>query len=258
MTFIDYEIKNRIGTIWLNRPEKRNALNQETVLELNKVFCELENSHDVKIIVLRGKGKVFCAGADLEYIKQLEKFSYEENLKDSKILMKLFKSIYNSSKITVSVVQGAALAGGCGLAAICDFCFAEENAKFGYTEARIGFIPALVMAFLPERVGIAKAKELMLDATIFMAQEAKYLGLISDYYSENVLEDKLSEKLNHWLENISQNSVSAIKELLSEIENLEVNKSLEIAAEFNAKARSNEDCKKGIAAFLNKEKIKWK
>ena len=148
MALVEYEAKDRIGFLTLNRPTKRNALNHELVTELLLGFQKAASDDSVKVIVLRANGETFCAGADLVYLQQMQKFSYEENLSDSLQLKELFLQIYTSKKVVIAQVQGAALAGGCGLITVCDFVFAVPEAKFGYTEVKIGFVPAIVMVFL--------------------------------------------------------------------------------------------------------------
>jgi len=158
MNFITYHCEERIGTITINRPEKRNALNFEIVQELKIALEMAANDADCKVIVLRAEGKAFCAGADLEYIQTLQNNTFEENLQDSGHLRELFQQIYLHEKVIIAQIQGHALAGGCGLASVCDFSFAVPEAKFGYTEVKIGFVPAIVMVFLIRKIGEAKAR----------------------------------------------------------------------------------------------------
>src|SRR5262249_42264171 len=145
MDLVLYEVNDRIGFITLNRPEKRNALSFELVSALKEVFSKAEEDPAVKVVVLRANGEAFCAGGDLAYLQQLQKFSFEENLADSNHLKTLFLKIYQLKKIVIAQVQGHALAGGCGLATVCDFVIAVPEARFGYTEVKIGFVPALVL-----------------------------------------------------------------------------------------------------------------
>jgi methylglutaconyl-CoA hydratase len=144
MSLVIYTVKDRVGYITMNRPEKRNALSHELVMELTHAFDTAENDLSVKVIVLKAQGDAFCAGADLAYLQQLQNYSFEQNLEDSRQLKNLFLKIYQLKKVVIAQVQGHALAGGCGLATVCDFTFAVPEAKLGYTEVKIGFIPALV------------------------------------------------------------------------------------------------------------------
>ena len=158
MSSILYDIANRVATITLNRPEKRNALNAELVRELSEALSRAESDESVRAIILKATGNTFCSGADLEQLKAMQTNSFEENVADSNRLKELFKKIYTLKKIVIAQVEGFALAGGCGLATVCDFTFCTPESKFGYTEARIGFVPAIVMVFLIRKLGEKKAE----------------------------------------------------------------------------------------------------
>lgn len=257
MKFIHYSVNNRIGIITLNRPEKRNALSYELVAELKEAFTKAELDDQVKVIVLKANGEAFCSGADLEYLQQLQKFSYEENLNDSNHLKELFLKIYTHSKIVIAQVQGHALAGGCGLATVCDFVFAVPDAKFGYTEVKIGFIPALVMVFLLRKIGEGNAKELLLSGDLFSAESVKQMGLINQVIAPEKLEIEVEAFAKKIVESNSAQAMKLTKQMISKVQSLSVEDALQYAAEMNAHARSTDDCRRGIAAFLNKEKIRW-
>lgn len=252
-----YEVKDRVGYITLNRPEKRNALNFDFVNEIKSAFANAENDASCKVIVIRSNGEAFCAGADLGYLQQLQNNTHEENLADSKNLMELYRMIYLSKKVVISLVKGPALAGGCGLATVCDFCFATPTSTFGYTEAKIGFIPAIVMVFLVRKLGEQKAKQLLLTGDIIDAETAFDMDLINYLVDESLIDDEVQKFANKLCKYSSAQSLAYIKEMLSEVQHLNLDEGLNYAAEMNAKARTTEDCKKGIAAFLNKEKITW-
>ena len=152
MKYVKYSVLDRIAFITLDRAEKRNALSYDLVTELKSAFADAENDDAVKVIVLKANGEAFSAGADLEYLQQLQSFSYEQNFNDSNHLKELFLQIYSLKKVVIAQIQGHAIAGGCGLAAVCDFSFATPESKFGYTEVKIGFIPAIVMVFLIRKI----------------------------------------------------------------------------------------------------------
>ncbi len=252
-----YEVKNRIAYITLNRPEKRNAMSHEMVSELMAAFTNAERDESVKVVVLRANGSSFCAGADLAYLQQLQKFTYSQNLEDSNHLKGLFLKIYTLSKVVVAQVQGHALAGGCGLATVCDFSFSVPEAKFGYTEVRIGFIPALVKVFLIRKIGEGKARELLLTGDLVDAEKAKDLGLINYVVAADKLESAVEEFAQRLIAQNSAQSMAFTKRMICEVQGKGLEDALKYAAEMNAKARASEDCQKGIAAFLNKEKIEW-
>jgi methylglutaconyl-CoA hydratase len=257
MEFVKYEVKQRIGYITLSRIEKRNALNGQVVSELKTAFVNAEKDVQAKILVLRAEGEVFCAGADLEYLQQLQQNSYEENLKDSTNLMELFKLIYNLKKVVIAQVNGHAIAGGAGLVSVCDFSFSVPNANYGYTEVKIGFIPAIVMIFLLRKIGETKTKEILLSGNTFSALEAKEIGLINYIEENNKLDAAVFEFAQKLCSSNSATSMELTKKMIGEVQPMELETALNYAAQANAQARGTEDCKKGIAAFLNKEKIQW-
>ncbi len=257
MNFVNYTVKDRICTITLNRPEKRNALNEQVVSELKLAFQQAAEDKDAKVIVLAAKGEAFCAGADLAYLQQLQQNTFEENLADSNHLKELFQTIYTHPKVVIAKIQGHAIAGGCGLATVCDFSFSVEEAQFGYTEVRIGFIPAIVKVFLLRKIGEGKAKELLLSGDLISADEAKAFGLINHVVKEGELDETVSEFARKLVKKNSGQSMQFTKQMIAHVQELKLEDGLNYAAEQNAKARASEDCQKGIAAFLNKEKPSW-
>ena len=187
----------------------------------------------------------------------MQQNTFEENLADSSQLKELFEIIYTHPKIIIAQVEGAAIAGGCGLATVCDFTFAVTEAKFGYTEVKIGFVPAIVMIFLLRKIGEAKAKELLLTGKLFDATQAYQFGVVNAVYSKEEIATKVKEFATSLCNDASAQSLSLTKEMIGKVQELPSKEALNYAAEMNAKARSTEDCKKGIAAFLNKENLKW-
>lgn len=259
MEFVQTHIDNRIGYITLNRPEKRNALNFQFVSELKESFKMFSADDNVKVIVLKAEGGVFCAGADLDYLQQLQNNTYEENLVDSTHLMELYKLIYTLDKVVIAQVNGHALAGGCGLVSVCDFAFSVPEASFGYTESRIGFIPAIVMTFLVRKIGESNARHMLLSGNVIKSQDALNFGIIHSIVDsdEKELTETVKEFAEHLIIHNSSMSMKLTKEMLAKIQDLPLDKALNYAAEMNAQARNSEDCKRGIASFLNKENIKW-
>lgn len=257
MTYIDWNVTDRIGYITINRPDKRNALNQQVVAELKHAFAEAKANADCKVVVLQSSSDTFCAGADLQYLQSLQTNTRAENVADSTHLMELFQTIYTFPKIVISMVNGPAIAGGCGLATVTDYCFASETSTFGYTEVRIGFVPAIVMVFLLRKIGEGRAKEILLSGEVFNAKRALDLGLINAVVDPENLEAFTTDFAKNMVKKTSSQSVSVIKEMIAEIPEMDLNEALKYAAEMNATMREKEDCKKGISAFLNKEKISW-
>lgn len=257
MKLVDYKVQERIGVITLNRPEKRNALSHELVADIKEALDKAEKDDLVKVIILKANGEAFCAGADLTYLQQLQKFTYEENLQDSNHLKELFLKIYTHPKMVIAQVQGHALAGGCGLATVCDFSYTVPEAKFGYTEVKIGFIPALVAVFLLRKIGEARSKELLLGGELLSAEQAVQIGLVNKVVPAEKLENEVLAFAKKLTEGNSGQSMKLTKQMIAQVQSLPLNEALNYAAEMNAKARSTEDCKRGIAAFLNKEKLTW-
>ncbi|MBM3400248.1 MAG: enoyl-CoA hydratase/isomerase family protein [Bacteroidetes bacterium] len=257
MELVITEIKNRVGYVVLNRPEKRNALSPQLVGELTAAIQNLLHDDAVNVIVLKSADKPFCAGAALEYLQELRHFSREENLADSRRLRDLFDLIHRGNKVFISQVEGPALAGGCGLATLCDFCYATPEATFGYTESKIGFVPALVAVYLQYRIAGHHMRELLLTGKVIAAEEAHALGLVNKVVSDDHIAQEVSAFAEQLCDTVSGGSVSYIKQLLRKLPGMHMDEALEYAASLNAEVRSSADCVKGIDSFLNKEKIKW-
>ncbi|KOF02747.1 methylglutaconyl-CoA hydratase [Roseivirga seohaensis subsp. aquiponti] len=257
MTLVKYQVANRVATITLNRPEKRNALNAEMVTQLKQAFTQAEEDENAKVIVLDAAGDSFCAGADLAYLQQLQNNTFEENLADSNHLKELFLQIYQHPKVVIAKIQGHAIAGGCGLATVCDFSFTVPEAKFGYTEVRIGFIPAIVKVFLLRKIGEGKAKSLLLTGELIPAELAESMGLVNTVVEAIDLDMEVANFAQMLVQKNSGQSMAFTKQMIAAVQSMDVEEGLNYAAEMNAKARASEDCQKGIAAFLNKEKIVW-
>jgi len=248
--------KENILIITLNRPEKRNALNSLLISELYEILRDARENKQIHGIILTGAGKAFCAGADLAYLETLLSKKYDEHLKDSKQLMEMYYELYTYSKPTLALVNGPALAGGCGLVTVCDFAFATTEAKFGYPEVKIGFVAALVSIFLVQAVGYRRAKELLLTGNLIDATKAKELGLINDIVSPAQLMPFGLSFISDLLKN-SLVSIQLSKKLLNLTVAKDVRTRLEEASKFNAQIRQENDFKEGILAFLQKRPPKW-
>ncbi|MBL3658516.1 enoyl-CoA hydratase/isomerase family protein [Fulvivirga sediminis] len=257
MQFVKYEIEDRIGYITLNRPEKRNALSYEVVTELKEAFSRASEDEQVKVVVLAAEGKAFCAGADLAYIQQLQSNTFEENLEDSNHLKELFYQIYTLNKVVIAQVQGHAIAGGCGLATVCDFVFSVPEAKFGYTEVRIGFIPAIVKVFLLRKIGEMKSKELLLTGELITASDASNCGLINKIVNVTQLKEEVKVFAEMLIKNNSGQSMEFTKKMIAKVPEMSLEEGLDYAARKNAEARATDDCRKGINSFLNKVSVNW-
>jgi methylglutaconyl-CoA hydratase len=247
--------ESRIATITLNRPDKRNAISYELIEDLLAALDEVAKSSAL-VLILTGAGKAFCSGMDLENLKALVGRLPEENLKDSETMARLFRSLYDFPRPTIAAVNGAAIAGGCGLATLCDFTLAVSDAKFGYTEVRIGFVPAIVSTFLLRQVGEKHARDLLLTGRIVGAEEAHRIGLINEIVPAEKLSERARELASQLMEN-SPASLVCTKRLLSEHARVELDAQLRSAIRENAAIRTTRDFREGISSFLEKRKPRW-
>src|SRR5688500_8821402 len=218
MKFLQYAVHDRLAYITLNRPEKSNALCYDLVSELRVAFKKAEDDERVKIIILNANGDAFCAGADLNFLQELQTNSFEQNLADSDHLKELFLQIYRLKKVVISQVHAHALAGGCGLATVCDFTFAAPEANFGYTEVRIGFVPAIVMVFLLRKVGEGKARQLLLGGSPVTAHEALSLGLVHYVKEKSKLEREVRQFALQLIENNSAYAMGVTKQMIAKFQ----------------------------------------
>lgn len=245
----------RVATITLNRPEKRNAISFDLIDDLLHALDEVAKS-DTIVLILTGAGKAFCSGMDLDNLKSLLGRTREQNLKDSETMVQLFRSIYEFPKVTIAAVNGAAIAGGTGLALLCDFTLAVPEAKFGYTEVRIGFVPAIVSTFLLRQIGEKQARDLLLTGRLFDASEAARLGLVNEITSPESLMSRTRELASLLMEN-SAASLRATKKLLTDHARAELDAQIEGAVRENAAIRTTADFREGISSFLEKRKPVW-
>lgn len=257
MGSVDTKVKNWVGYVTLNRPEKRNALSSKLVNALHHGFSIMLEDPNVKVVVLQAEGEVFSAGADLKYLKKLQSNSFEDNLEDSNKLKELLHFIYSFQKPVIAKVQGHAIAGGCGLTSVCDYVISASTAKFGYTEVKIGFIPALVLVFLLRKIGESHASKLLMTGNLIDANEAFRIGMVHEVVEGSELDARTSAFAEQLVENNSGLSMKLTKEMIKSVPSLDLTTALNYAAKMNATARSTEDCKRGIEAFLNKEKVHW-
>jgi len=245
----------QLATLTLNRPDKRNAISYELIDELLAALDEVRAS-DAQVLIITGAGKAFCSGMDLDNLRTITNRSEQENLRDSQTMARLFRSIYEFRLPTIAAVNGPAIAGGCGIATLCDFTIASSDAKFGYTEVRIGFMPAIVSTFLLRQVGDKIARDLLLTGRIISAEEAHRIGLATDVVSPEDLMPRAKAIAALLTEN-SPASLAATKRLLSAFAGNELDEQIRIAVEENARIRTTEDFREGISSFLEKRKPRW-
>jgi methylglutaconyl-CoA hydratase len=244
-----------IATITLNRPEKRNAISAEMIVELLAAFDEVE-AGAAQVLIITGAGKAFCSGMDLDALKALTSQSPAQHLEDARTLARLCRRLWSFPKPTIAAVNGHAIAGGCGIATLCDFTIAVPEAKFGYPEVRIGFLPAVVSIFLVRQIGEKQARDLLLTGKTIDAAEALRLGLITQIAPAEELM-KAARDLASTLLASSPTSLRVTKRLLCEFAAPEVDRELALAITESAQIRAKQDFHEGLASFLEKRPPRW-
>ena len=247
-----YAAEGSIATLTLNRPGKRNALNDAMIEQLKVSLRKANEEPAIKAIAITGAGKDFCSGADLSALQKISDGSVSENVEDARSLLELFTLIRAVSVPVIAVVRGRALAGGCGLATACDLVLASASARFGYPEVKIGFVPAMVTAILRRNVSEKRAFELLTRGLEIDAQTAQEFGLVNRVFADEQFEPEVREYLSHF-EKTSRSAVGLTKTLLYQIDGVAFEEALAAGLDINVIARLTEDCQKGIAQFLKKE-----
>lgn len=255
---VGYKSEGKIARISLCRPAKRNALNAELVTQLREALERAEADPLVRVVILTGEGNTFSAGADLAALDRMRSTSFEENAADSKHLAGLFRHIYLSPKPVIARVNGHAIAGGCGLAAVCDFSVAAESAKLGFTEVRIGFVPAIVTVFVLRKLGEVHARRLLLTGELVSATEAAAMGLVTEAVPDREVDSKVNAFADLLATETSGSAVSLTKQMIASVPGMGLSDALDFASQMNALARTTDDCRAGIEAFLNKKTPPWK
>lgn len=254
---LNEESTSQVRVLTLNRPEVRNALSPALLEALTQAVSDAKRDPEVRALVLTGSGKAFCAGLDLSELKAISQRSSEENRADSERLATLLELLYTFPKPVVAALNGHAVGGGAGLASVCDVIVMSEAAKLGYTETRIGFVPALVSIFLLRQIGEKRARELLLSARLIGAQEAQTLGLINQVVPAD---EVLARGLEH-ARGMAQNAPSSLaltKSLLAALPSMGLHEALRFAVDTNTLARTTDDLAEGVSAFLEKREPSWK
>jgi methylglutaconyl-CoA hydratase len=253
---ITFSKENLVAKVTLNRPEIHNAFNEIMIQELIDVFKNISEDKDVRVVVLTGNGKSFCAGADLNWMKKVVDFSYEENLKESLELAELFYLIYSLPKPTIARVNGAAIGGGAGLVAVCDLVIASEKAKFSLSEVKLGLVPACISPYEVRRVGEKNCRELFLTGERINAQKALEFGLANQVVPHDEL-DKAVDELVKQLSNSGPNALAMCKTLLQNVPLMGFEEVKKYTAEMIASLRMSDEGQEGMNAFLQKRKPNW-
>ncbi|MGH9738950.1 MAG: enoyl-CoA hydratase/isomerase family protein [Candidatus Acidiferrales bacterium] len=252
---LTYQVDGQVATISLTVPEKRNAISVQMLAELTGALAEAE-SNSVRAVILTGSGKAFCSGMDLDELRLLGSSTLQKNLEDARRVSNLFYRLYSYPKPVIAAVNGAAIAGGCGLATLADFTLAVPDAKFGYPEVKLGFMPALVAVFLRRQVAEKHARDLLLTGRIIDAAEAYRIGLITEVVAAERLMDRAREVASTLLA-VSPTAVARTKKFVLDFDNAAIRAELETAIDANANIRATPDFQEGVAAFLEKRAPKW-
>jgi len=252
---LELALDAQVATITFNRPDKRNALSFQMIGEILAALDEVEKSV-AQVVIVTGAGKAFCAGMDLDELKSLTGKTHAENVEDSRRMAKLFRRLYEFPKPTIAAVNGPAIAGGAGLATMCDFTLAVPEAKFGYTEVRIGFVPAIVSSILVWQVGHKIARDLLMTGRLFDAPEARSIGLVNEVVAPENLMSRARELARQLMEN-SPTSVRLTKRLINNFIRDVLDRQTEEAVAENAAIRQTADFREGVASFLEKRKPRW-
>ncbi|MGH9326513.1 MAG: enoyl-CoA hydratase/isomerase family protein [Terriglobia bacterium] len=246
-----------VTTLTLNRPEKRNALSSEMMVELHAALDEAESGPE-RVLILTGAGKAFCAGMDLGGLREMASVSAtsEASHEGARAIAALFRRLYAYPKPLIAAVNGHAVAGGCGIAMLCDFTLAAPEARLGFTEVRVGFMPAFIAVFLTRQIGEKRARDLLLSGRLLGAEEGKELGLINEVIPVGKLFERARE-IARALCDVSPTSLRFTKRLIRDLAQPQLDRDLELAIEASAEIRSTADFREGLSAFLAKRPARW-
>ena len=253
---IKYITEGKVGNIIFNRPKIHNAFNSLVIDEMLQLFDLLEKDSDLRVIVITGEGKSFCAGADLNWMRSVVNQSFEENLIESNRLAELFYKVYSFKLPVIGKINGAAIGGGTGFVAVCDIAIAAESAKFSFSEVKIGVVPACIGPYVIKKMGEGKARELFITGERMLAKRAFEVGLVNKFVEDDKLDSAVDE-LVHTIISSGPEAVSMAKKLVSEVPSMSPEQFKPYTAEMIAKLRISDEGQEGMDAFLNKRKPKW-
>lgn len=249
-------VENRVACVTLDRPEIRNAFDDRMLAELRDTFRSLGERDDVRVVVLAGAGAAFCAGADMNWMRRVKDYSYEQNLEDSRVLADCLRAVYACPRPTIARVHGAAIGGGLGLAAACDIVVAAGDAVLAFSEVRIGLVPACIAPYVLHRIGAAACRELFLTGARFPAVRARELGLVNQVVEPAALDDAVAERARQLLAGGPQ-AQQACKELLEKIPGMSPAEARTFTVEMIASLRQSPEAQEGMAAYLEKRRPSW-
>ncbi len=253
---IKFEVRDKVARITLNRPEVRNAFNSEMISEISALFAEINTRDDIRVVVMTGEGKAYCAGADLKWMGDVLNYSYEENLEDSRNLAGMFYNINNCPFPTIARVNGAAIGGGCGLVAVCDIVIASDKALFSLSEVKIGLVPACISPYVIRRMGDRYSREYFLTGERIGVEKALAAGLVNEAVSEGELDAAVERRVKQLLSS-GPKALAWCKQLLQNVPSMPEKEAGEYTAEVIAKLRMGDEGQEGMKAFFEKRKPNW-
>ncbi len=253
---ITFEKKEEVVRVTLNRPEVHNAFNSEMIDELSRAFKRIKEDGKVRVAILTGAGKSFCAGADINWMREIINFSFDQNLEESLALAEVLHQIYMLPKPTVAMVNGTAIGGGTGFLSVCDIAVASEEARFGLSEVKIGLVPAAISPYVIRRIGEFRAREYFLTGERISAQKAMEIGLVNEVFPPSKLERRVEELVESLLSS-GPEAVASCKELIQRVPRMSFEEVKKYTAEMIARLRVSEEGQEGMAAFLEKRKPNW-
>jgi len=255
--FLEVTVRDAVGRVTLNRPDLHNAFNEVFIAEITQAFEELGGLAGVRAIVLAGEGKSFCAGADVHWMKKMVGYSFDENVADAQLLARMLRTIHDCPKPVIAYVHGAALGGGTGVVAACDMAVALESAIFGFTEARLGIIPAVISPYALHKIGAAHARQYFLTAERFSAADAFRIGLVSHVAADRAAADAWLAQIIKEIKSNGPQAVTAAKALIDDVLSATWPNVAGLTAKRIAERRVSEEGQEGLKSFLEKRKPKW-
>jgi len=253
---IKIHTKKNVTTVFLNRPDVHNAMNETLMNELISCFKEINKDNEIRAIILTGNGKSFCAGADLNWMKSMARYTMGENIKDSKLLLDLFETIYSCPKPVIARVNGHAFGGGIGLFAVCDIVFAVPDCKFAFSEVKLGIIPAVISTYIVRRIGLSNVRRLFITGERFNSDYAKNVGLVDFVITEGEIDDEI-QKYTKILVTSGPKAITEVKKLVDSYEKMDVDRYKEHTVKKISELRISDEGQEGINAFLEKRKNSW-
>ncbi len=251
------EVEGPVATVWMNRPEVHNALNAALIGALTAVFRQMSQREDVRVVVLGGVGRSFCAGADLSYMRATATAEPARNTAEGRAIFDLLLSIDSCPKPVLGRVNGAAIGGGAGLVSCCDIVIAAEGAAFAFSEVRLGVVPAVISPFVVSKIGMSAARQLFLSGERFDAQAAQRFGLVHDVVGEDQLKEQVSRRLEQLLAG-APGAQAAIKELIRVVNGRVPLEMREYTSNLIAERRASAEGQEGMSAFLEKRAPHWR